>query len=61
MNPNPQRPEAPAFDYTNDGWPRDFDIRIQVAEQQEVLRRNRQRFDQITVQSPVWRTSEYDF
>ncbi|WP_207062986.1 hypothetical protein [Motiliproteus sp. SC1-56] len=25
------------FDYCNKGWPRDFDIRIEVAEQREVL------------------------
>jgi len=25
------------FDYDNGGWPRDFDIRIEVAEQREVL------------------------
>lgn len=25
------------FDYNNSGWPRDFDIRIEVAKQREVL------------------------
>ncbi len=25
------------FDYDNSDWPRDFDIRIEVAEQREVL------------------------
>ncbi|WP_193408699.1 hypothetical protein [Thalassotalea crassostreae] len=26
-----------SFDFDNSGWPRDFDIRIEVAEQREVL------------------------
>lgn len=30
--------EAHRFDYANTGWPRDFDIRIEVAEQQEILK-----------------------
>jgi len=29
--------EPKAFEYDNNGWPRDFDIRIEVAEQREVL------------------------
>ena len=29
--------EATEFDYDNTDWPRDFDIRIEVAEQQEVF------------------------
>lgn len=29
--------ELKEFDYDNGGWPRDFDIRIEVAEQREVL------------------------
>lgn len=29
--------ESKDFDYDNNGWPRDFDIRIEVAEQREVL------------------------
>ncbi|MEW6999136.1 hypothetical protein AADZ86_15735 [Colwelliaceae bacterium BS250] len=29
--------ETTKFDYDNAGWPRDFDIRIEVAEQREVL------------------------
>ncbi len=29
--------ESTEFDYDNSGWPRDFDIRIEVAEQREVL------------------------
>ncbi len=29
--------ESGEFDYDNNGWPRDFDIRIEVAEQREVL------------------------
>ena len=61
MNHHHNCPEAPAFDYANDGWPRDFDIRIEVAEQREVLGQSQQRFNPITVGSPVWRTSEYDF
>lgn len=28
---------AVEFDYDNTDWPRDFDIRIEVAEQREVL------------------------
>lgn len=28
---------ANEFDYDNAGWPRDFDIRIEKAEQREVL------------------------
>jgi len=27
------------FDYDNTDWPRDFDIRIEVAEQREILER----------------------
>ncbi|WNC70533.1 hypothetical protein RGQ13_10335 [Thalassotalea psychrophila] len=29
--------ESTVFDYGNGGWPRDFDIRIEVAEQREIL------------------------
>lgn len=29
--------EITKFDYDNSDWPRDFDIRIEVAEQREVL------------------------
>lgn len=29
--------ESSEFDFDNSGWPRDFDIRIEVAEQREVL------------------------
>lgn len=29
--------EPVEFEYENTGWPRDFDIRIEVAEQREVL------------------------
>ena len=29
--------EATHFDYDNTDWPRDFDIRIEVAEQREIL------------------------
>ncbi|GAW96087.1 MULTISPECIES: hypothetical protein [Colwellia] len=29
--------EVTAFDYSNENFPRDFDIRIEVAEQREVL------------------------
>lgn len=29
--------ESNKFDYDNKDWPRDFDIRIEVAEQREVL------------------------
>jgi len=29
--------EATVFDYSNENLPRDFDIRIEVAEQREVL------------------------
>ncbi len=31
--------EATVFDYDNTDWPRDFDIRIEVAEQREILER----------------------
>jgi len=31
--------ESVKFDYDNTDWPRDFDIRIEVAEQREVLER----------------------
>ena len=30
-------PEVAAFDYSNENLPRDFDIRIEVAEQREIL------------------------
>ncbi len=29
--------EVTEFDYDNTDWPRDFDIRIEVAEQREIL------------------------
>jgi len=29
--------EPTKFDYDNTDWPRDFDIRIEVAEQREIL------------------------
>lgn len=29
--------EHSEFDYDNSGWPRDFDIRVEVAEQREIL------------------------
>lgn len=29
--------ELTTFDYDNTDWPRDFDIRIEVAEQREIL------------------------
>jgi hypothetical protein len=29
--------QSTIFDYDNTDWPRDFDIRIEVAEQREVL------------------------
>jgi len=29
--------ELTKFDYDNTDWPRDFDIRIEVAEQREIL------------------------
>ncbi len=29
--------ESTQFDYDNTDWPRDFDIRIEVAEQREIL------------------------
>lgn len=32
--------DSKEFDYDNSGWPRDFDIRIEVAEQREVLEYN---------------------
>ncbi len=32
--------ESKEFDYDNGDWPRDFDIRIEVAEQREVLECN---------------------
>lgn len=41
MNPNTPTsaitPEQVRYQYGNAGWPRDFDIRIEVAEQREVL------------------------
>ncbi|MCO4800340.1 MAG: hypothetical protein KC484_14095 [Colwelliaceae bacterium] len=32
--------ETTEFDYDNSDWPRDFDIRIEVAEQKEVFEIN---------------------
>jgi hypothetical protein len=32
--------ESVQYDYDNAGWPRDFDISIEVAEQREVLERS---------------------
>lgn len=32
--------ESTRFDYDNTDWPRDYDIRIDVAEQREVLEHN---------------------
>lgn len=34
---NQQDFQATVFDYDNTDWPRDYDIRIEVAEQREVL------------------------
>ena len=39
--------EATGFDYDNNDWPRDFDIRIEVAEQKEVLERSSGKLKQI--------------
>ena len=43
------------YDYNNSEWPRDFDIRIEVAEQKEVLERSNGKLKQIM------HCSEYDF
>lgn len=37
MNPNAPKAGGIRYEYDNAGWPRDFDIRIEVAEQREVL------------------------
>ena len=34
--------EVTVFDYSNDNLPRDFDIRIEVAEQREILEQSKQ-------------------
>ncbi|OMH25832.1 hypothetical protein [Motiliproteus sp. MSK22-1] len=44
-----------SYDYNNSEWPRDFDIRIEVAEQKEVLERSNGKLKQIM------HCSEYDF
>lgn len=46
----------PQYDYTNHNRPRDFDIRIEVAEQREILEQSQQ---QSTTYR--WQCSEYDF
>ncbi len=44
------------YDYSNSGRPRDFDIRIEVAEQQEIVKQSQEQFS-----APLWHCSEYDF
>lgn len=35
-----RRYQPTEFDYDNSDWPRDFDIRIEVAEQREILEKS---------------------
>ena len=52
-----QAPNAePLYDYSNNGRPRDFDIRIEVAEQPEILKQNPPRSAAYR-----WHCSDYDF
>lgn len=44
------------YDYGNAGLPRDFDIRIEVAEQQEVVKQSQKQ-----CAAYRWKCSEYDF
>lgn len=44
------------YDYSNSGRPRDFDIRIEVAEQKEIVKQSQQQFS-----DRRWHCSEYDF
>lgn len=55
MQAQQQKAEAERFEYDNNDWPRDFDIRIEVAEQKEVLERSNGKLKQIM------HCSEYDF
>ncbi len=41
-NEDPQRQSR--YDYSNTGRPRDFDIRIEVAEQQEIAKQSQKQF-----------------
>lgn len=47
---------ANGYDYSNAGMPRDFDIRIEVAEQQEIIHQSQERLT-----DSRWHCSEYDF
>ncbi len=58
---NHTQPQNDDFDYSNNGLPRDFDIRIEVAEQQEVMRHNQEEYLRSSGRGPQWHTSEYDF
>ncbi|RDE24428.1 hypothetical protein DV711_02240 [Motiliproteus coralliicola] len=51
-----EAPKNNRYDYSNADRPRDFDIRIEVAEQQEIDQRSRQQFS-----NHRWQCSEYDF
>jgi hypothetical protein len=57
--PNSHRPsttDTRHYDYSNRGRPRDFDIRIEVAEQQEVIKQSLEQY-----RSNRWQCSEYGF
>lgn len=45
--------------YDNTAWPRDFDIRIEVAEQQEVVQGSHEQKQ--VAGNKIWHLSEYDF
>ncbi len=44
------------FDYSNRGLPRDYDIRIEVAEQKEIINQSREQQS-----TSGWQCSDYDF
>ncbi len=52
---NTQAPDFARYDYQNGSLPRDFDIRVEVAEQKEILERSNGRLKQLM------HCSEYDF
>ena len=57
MNTMQKAPEAePNYDYSNSGRPRDFDIRIEVAEQQEIVKQSQEQ-----AAAYRWHCTEYDF
>jgi hypothetical protein len=56
MNLNEPTPAQPEYDYSNAGRPRDFDIRLEVAEQREIVQQSLEQFA-----GQRWHCSEYDF